>query len=62
MYNHKSNISSFEKFHFDPELEKVQTKFGKFSLNISKYASSHGIRAELRLFPMKIFTDIGWFG
>ena len=36
----------------------LNLKFGKFSLNISKYASSHGIRAELGLFPMKIFTDV----
>ena len=44
--------------HFDKAFEQVQTKFGKFVLNIAKSASNHAIRAELGRFPLSLFTDL----
>ena len=57
LMNKLKNISHFNRTGLPANFERVQCNFGKFALNINKFASSHGIRAELGLFPMSIFTD-----
>jgi len=48
----------FTKSKFESKFEQLQTKFFKFVLNISKFASNHGIRAELGKFPLCVQTDV----
>ena len=52
------STEDFEKPNFDTKFEQVQTKFLKFVLNINKFASNHGLRAELGRFPLSIYTDL----
>ena len=52
-----ANYVNYENQLFDQYFERIQTKFGKFVLNINKFASNHAIRAELGIFPLNIFTD-----
>ena len=52
------STEDFEKPNFDTKFEQVQTKFLKFVLNINKFASNHGLRAELGRFPLSICTDL----
>ena len=45
--NCKFVTENFTKSNFDSNFERIQTRFCKYVLNISKFASNHGIRAEL---------------
>lgn len=47
------NASDFVPKVTDP-VEKCQTDFCKFALNLYKFASNHGVRAELGVYPIHI--------
>jgi len=56
--NQHKNCENIICSNFEKSFEQVQTKFGKFVLNINKYASNYAIRAELGRFPLSILTDL----
>ena len=55
--NKLNNVTHFNKSALPLDFERFQCNFGKFVLNVNKFASSHGIRAELGIFPMNIYVD-----
>ena len=52
--NNNIITEDFIKSKFDDKLEMVHTKFCKFVLNTTKFASNHAIRAELGRYPLNI--------
>ena len=52
----------FTHFPDDHPLEKVHTKFIKFSLAINKFASNHAIRAETGRYPLEknLINKLNW--
>ena len=56
----QSNLdtANFDDSKMSDTREKLHTKYCKFALGINKFASNHGVRAELGRFPIQINTDI----
>ena len=55
--NYKFVTENYTISNFDSNFERIQTRFCKYVFNISKFASNHGIRAELGRYPLSIVTE-----